>query len=380
MQRRSLFGYAGLLGLQGILGISSAQAAFMVWGRPANVILVTGGDFIRYRRILINTANGLEKVGLINQAPTELSKERSDTADVWEALVQYAGGSRLKFLADGHYDYGFDVKRREKVRGEILRRLQEKQDVDLILVFGTEASFDMCEAVKDIPIISLGSSDPVKMGLVKSAERSGQQNFHAIVEEGFYRWQAEVFHTIFPFKKLALITAASRVDKSGADGVKAFCRDSDIGFELQTYIESRKDEETDFQELLDAVTDAVEIKGCDAVIFPWFLASREQMPRLVNYLAEKAIPAFSQTGIEFVSQGILLGAGEESLEGYGLFEADVILQVLDGVDPGTIPQTFVQRSRLAISLYTAAQMGWQPPFELLVSVERAYTTQSPHLN
>lgn len=102
MQRRSLFGYAGLLGLQGILGISSAQAAFMVWGRPANVILVTGGDFIRYRRILINTANGLEKVGLINQAPTELSKERSDTADVWEALVQYAGGSRLKFLADGH--------------------------------------------------------------------------------------------------------------------------------------------------------------------------------------------------------------------------------------------------------------------------------------
>ena len=30
MQRRSLFGYAGLLGLQGILGISSAQAAFMV--------------------------------------------------------------------------------------------------------------------------------------------------------------------------------------------------------------------------------------------------------------------------------------------------------------------------------------------------------------
>lgn len=51
MQRRSLFGYAGLLGLQGILGISSAQAAFMVWGRPAKVILVTGGDFIRYRRI-----------------------------------------------------------------------------------------------------------------------------------------------------------------------------------------------------------------------------------------------------------------------------------------------------------------------------------------
>ena len=58
----------------------------------------------------------------------------------------------------------------------------------------------------------------------------------------------------------------------------------------------------------------------------------------------------------------------------------MISQVLDGVDPGTIPQTFVQRSRLAINLYTAAQMGWQPPFELLVSVERAYTTQSPHLN
>ena len=392
MQRRKLIqaAGAGMLGSLGASSISGALGLFastpsraddaIAWGRPANAILVVGGDYIRYRRILENAAAGLEKIGLIAHAPKNLSETRSDTLDIWQALAENAGGTRLRFLPDGHYDYAFDAKRREAVRESVLRRIREQGDVDLILTFGTETSFDMKENVKDIPIISLGSSDPVKTGLVASVEDSGSSNFHALVEEGFYYWQASVFHTILPFRKLALVTADSRIEKTGADDIRAFCEENGLGFELQTYVESRKHEETDFQALLDAVAQAVEGKGCDAIIFPWFRVTDEEFPRLVAYLEKKRIPSFSQTGPEFVSRGILLGVGDENLEGYGLFEADVIQQVLDGEEPRSIKQGYTQRSRLAMNLYSAMQMGWQPPFELLVSVERAYTTQSPHLN
>ena len=58
-----------------------------------------------------------------------------------------------------------------------------------------------------------------------------------------------------------------------------------------------------------------------------------------------------------------------------MFEAKVLEKVLAGVKPRSIGQVFAERSRLVLNLATAAQMGWVPPFGVLVAVEEAYTTQ-----
>ena len=44
-------------------GASAAKAAQS--GTPKNVILVTGGDYVRYRRIFEATIAGLEALGLV---------------------------------------------------------------------------------------------------------------------------------------------------------------------------------------------------------------------------------------------------------------------------------------------------------------------------
>ena len=73
----------------------------------------------------------------------------------------------------------------------------------------------------------------------------------------------------------------------------------------------------------------------------------------------------------------MLGVGDTNLDNYGFFEAQVISQVLQGTKPRSINQRYIQSNGLAINLKTAMQMGWKPPFGLLLTVETAYTTQSP---
>ena len=85
--------------------------------------------------------------------------------------------------------------------------------------------------------------------------------------------------------------------------------------------------------------------------------------------------SFAQSGEEFVAHGILLGTGNESFEGYGAFEADVIRRVLEGTPPRKCPQVFAERSRFVINLVSAMEIGWTPDFGVLVAMEKSFVTQ-----
>lgn len=380
MQRRNFLFMLNAGALEAsLLGAAPLAQAFFPQNGPARTILVTGGSYVRYRSIFVNVALGLRTFGLIDWAPGE-SEALADgtprgTADLWKALSERAGGKIFHFLPDGHYDYGFSDAGRAAARKAVLKRLEEAKDVDLILVFGTEATQDLAAAVKDVPIVSLGSSDPVRTGIVKSPDDSGQDNLHAIVVEGYYDWQTESFHAVQPFRKLGFLFAKERNAKSGEPEIREACRRLGVDFVFRNYSEGAQPEGSEY--VFRGALSALLNEGVDAVILPWFTASDEGFAEIVGLLEKRGIPSFSQSGPDFVARGILLGPGEESFESYGLFEADAIRQILEGVKPRDIPQRFVQRGRLVVNLVTAMRMGWKPPFDLLVAAERAYTTQTP---
>lgn len=373
MQRRTL-----LSSLMGVVLIGPWPESFanapQITDRPKNVILVTGGDFVRYRHILLAFAQGLQKLGLIDEAPVGLEYDRIDTEDVWTQLAEYAGGRSLRFLADGHYNYRFDDAERQRAREEVLNRIKEKGDVDIVLTFGTEPGLDMAQGIHDIPILSLGSSDPVRTGMVPCAEDSGQDNLHVLVRQNFYAEQITAFHAILPFRKLALVVAESDVAKSGEAEIRERTRRLGAQFALVTYPDDGHGDARNFDFIMQAVKKAAD-EGSDAIVFHWFRAMPHEFKALTKFLTEHEIAGFAQSGSEFVARGLLLGAGNESFEGYGMFEAKVLEKVLAGVKPRSIGQVFAERSRLVLNLATAAQMGWVPPFGVLVAVEEAYTTQ-----
>ena len=375
MKRRSILGLISACAL-GVPTLA-AYAGTLTPGRPANVIILTNGSYLRYRQILLTTMEGLRRLGIINWVPTDNDDQpNAGTADVWAELAAKAGGSQLKFLPDGHYTYNFDPDRREKVRSLILSRIKEQKDVDLILTFGTEPSLDMAKNITDIPVLSVNSSDPVAFQIVKSADDSGQDNLHALVTENYFAWQVRCFHSIFRFGFLGLLAAEDRVKQAGADEVETACTNLGSGFTIVTYKEDSSDKEASYQALKKGLEDLLD-QGVDAVMLPWFDCPDDRFSEFLAAMTSRGIPCFSQVGTEPVSRGILLGVGDTNLDNYGFFEAQVISQVLQGTKPRSINQRYIQSNGLAINLKTAMQMGWKPPFGLLLTVEKAYTTQSP---
>ncbi len=102
-----------------------------------------GGPFSDYQRIFQGLALGLEERGLIRNGHVPLPKDSEEVRVMWEWLHRHAGGNRLVFLADGFYSAEWDSRQREKVRQDVLRRIREKKDVDMVLAFGTWAGQDL---------------------------------------------------------------------------------------------------------------------------------------------------------------------------------------------------------------------------------------------
>ena len=378
MRRRTFAGALPLAVITGLLPFVTVQAApeAVPAERPKRAILITGGGYARYQKVLQATARGLERLDVIDDGDVEIPELSPSTEEMWQWLSERAGGDRLEFLRDGHYSYEWIPEIRREVRAEVLRRLRDRRDVDIIFTLGTEASQDMREAVDDIPVLSLGSTDPLANGLVASTEDSGKDNFHALVVTDYFDWQIARFHAIFRFRRFGLLAAENRRRKCGADVARAFCRQKGIEFLEAYYVERGQDPEEDYRRMHEALLKLVDA-GIDAICLPFFICPNDRFPDFLEVLTKHGIPSFTQEGPDVVARGILLGVGEMDVGGYGLAEARVISSVLDGVRPRSLGLRVAQSPGMVINLKTAMQMGWQPPLGLLVSVEETFSTHSP---
>src|SRR5699024_6759606 len=109
-----------------------------------------------------------------------------------------------EFADDGFYSANWDSEQREEVTGELLRRIQEKGDIDMILAFGTWAGQDFASAELNIPVVVTSVTNAVESGIIPSVEDSGKDNLVASIEPERYKQQVILFHNIFNFKKLGI--------------------------------------------------------------------------------------------------------------------------------------------------------------------------------
>ncbi len=373
MKRRTLLtGGAGFA----LSAHAAALSAFSL-KQPARVILVVGGDYYRYQAILVATVKGLAQRGLIRSADFLMPVGSQAIQPLWSQLVEHTGvGDALTFLSDGFYNYAWSDEERKVVVQTVKERLRTRRDVDLILTFGTDASYDMARTVNDVPVVSLNSSDPVATGIVKSAEDSGKDNVHAMVTVDYWSWQLMRFYAIFRFRRLAIVATDANRFRSGVEDAKKLAAEHGFRVIVRTYASDDRALEESYLRFREAVRQAIDEDGADAVYLTWFPASDKEMPDLVKLFTDRGVPAFSQTGAEEVQRGILLGVGAENIEAMGLFEAKVIEKIILGAKPRSVSQIYAQDQGIVVNLKTAMQMGWQPPMGLLVTAEKTFTTQS----
>ncbi len=340
--------------------------------RKWRIAYVEGGEYIDYQKILIETVRGLMKLGWIETAdiPAQTGEQ---TSGVWEWLTTKAKSDYIEFLPDGHYSAHWDEGLRPAMVESLLKRLNTRRDIDLLIAMGTQAGQDFANNKHNTPTMVLSASDPIGAGIIKSVEDSGYPHVHATVDPGRYERQVRVFHEMMGFRKLGVAYEDSVNGRSYAaiDTVEKVARER--GFEVvrcQTRTDIPSTEEAEqsviscFNQLADKV-DAIYVTVQQGV-------TMRSIPKLVATSNRNHIPTFSQSGSEEVKLGFLVSLSQAGFRYVGEFHAATFAKVFNGARPNDLNQLFEEPPKIAINLKTAEAIGFDPPVVILGAADEIY--------
>jgi ABC-type uncharacterized transport system substrate-binding protein len=331
-----------------------------------------GGEYIDYKGTLIATVNGLMEIGWVERASIP-ETEGEETTKLWEWLSTKLKSDYIEFVADAHYSSHWDESLREKLVEDIINRLNQKNDIDLVIAMGTWAGKDLANDKHTTPTMVLSASDAVGAGIIKSYSDSGFNHVHAHVEPSRSERQVIIFHDIMEFKKLGVAyedtiegrsyAAVSKIEKVAND------RNFDI---VRCYTKS----DIADQDLAGAsVIQCFEkmINDVDAIyVTMQGGVNSKTVPELVKIANDHHVPTFSQSGSEEVKNGFLLSISHASFKYIGLYQAKNFAKVFNGAQPNQLDQVFEGPPKIAINLKTAETIGFDPPMVLLGAADEIY--------
>jgi putative tryptophan/tyrosine transport system substrate-binding protein len=266
------------------------------------------------------------------------------------AKVGYVEGQNVTIeyrWAEGHYD------RLPALAVELTRR-----QVAVIVAMGGEPSALAAKAAtQTIPIVFNSGGDPVKLGIVASLNRPGDNATGVsmlFVELG--PKQLEMLHKLLPKVAVIAVLVNPTMASAEKETQDALAAGRALGKQVHIVTASREGE------IGTAFGDVVK-HGAGALLVapdPFFFARREH---LVALAAHHAVPAI-YFAREFPEAGGLMS--------YGTSVADVYQQVgiyagriLKGEKPADLPVVQPTKSELVIKLKTAKALGLEVPPDLL---------------
>ncbi len=326
---------------------------------------------VDYRGILVATAAALESIGLIENGkiPAELLQagDVSDARPIWDWLVWNAGGNRIVFLKDGFYSAHEASEHNKTTAIQLFQRVRHKNDVDLLLTFGTRAGIDVIGANIDIPVFILASTDPISAGIVASVNDSGHDNIHAQVNIQHYKQQLLVFYELFRFKKLGI----AYDDTFEGRAMVALSTIEDVAQSLGVELVRCTPPLESTQKIANLMQCMEEFSTTvDAVYMTTNLAFQpSDLPALMEPLIAMSVPTFAQGGIQEAKHGALMSFAQDNFFFDGLRAARAIKAVMHGTLPRHIAQEANISLDLVINLRTAQDMYWDIPFEVLLAAD-----------
>jgi ABC-type uncharacterized transport system substrate-binding protein len=341
-------------------------------GKKWQIGYYEGGPFINYQENLEATFKGLMNLGWIEKK--EIPPQKGEqTKDLWAWAGANLKSNYLIFVKDGHYSADWDKEARKKLAAAIIKRLNDKKDIDLIIAMGTWAGKDIANDQHKTPTIVLSTSDPISAKIIKSVEDSGYDNVHARVEP--YRWerQIKIFHDAIGFNKLG-VAYEDTVDGKSYTGITdiekvAKTRDFEI---VRCYTKSdvadikiaEESVKTCYQELVKKA-DAIYVTLQGGI-------NKNSIPDLVEIVNNNRIPTFAQSGSEQVRYGFFMSMAKANYQYFGDFYAETIAKIFNGAKPRQIGQVFEAPIKIAINLKTAEKIEFDIPIDILGIADEIY--------
>lgn len=344
-------------------------------GKKWRIAYYEGGPYIDYQQIFSETVRGLMRLGWIETA--ELPPQKGEeTKTLWQWLTTKAKSNYLEFVQDGYYSAEWVNKTRVQTVDQLMRRLNEKKDIDLLIAMGTMAGQDFSNNKHHTSTIVLSSSDPIAAGIIKSVDDSGFEHVHATVDPKRHDRQIRVFHEIIQFKKLGMIFENSVNGRafSAIDFVEKVAADRNFQivkcYSLDESVDEQKAREESVKNCVNQLAGQV-----DAIYITQQSGVNEiTIPEIVKIANQHHIPTFSQQGSTEVKYGLLLSLSQAGFKYVGEFHAQTIAKVLNGAKPNQLVKLFEEPPKIAINLKTAEIIGFDPPIVLLGATDEIYNS------
>ena len=329
--------------------------------------------YINYAGTLYGIARGLYEMGWINsieEIPYQYGQE--DAKVMWDWLTSRNMGEYIEFVEDAFYPM-IDMTTEEKEK--MMKRLNNKKDIDLVLVMGTVAGQYVAEGVDNIPSMIFSTSNAVRSKIIESVEDSGKDNLWAHMDTKVFIRQLDVFHDICTFDSIGIVYEDSELGYilSAVNDVHRHA--NECGIEVVEYhvidAQSTKDMNRYDQELMEAYEKIS--KDVDAF---YLTPGCREVLRTSEYLEpfyHKKIPVFAMAGTAEVEHGAMLTVFRFNFNEIGQYGADRVIRVLKGEKPRNLKQDFAETPSITINMAVAEKIGYKIPFNVLLSADQIIT-------
>ena len=346
-------------------------------GKKWRVGYFEGGEYINYQLNFLGIVRGLMDMGWMENAKIpEQSGEQ--TAQLWQWLTDNTKSRYIEFVKDAHYSGNWDTPRIEKMVPEIVSRLNNKKDIDLIIAAGTKAGLKLATNDHKVPTLVISTTDPLAAGIIKSVDDSGFDHVHARVDPCRHRRQIQLFHDIIGFNKLGIAYQDTEQGRSYAalESVKEVA--GERGFEIVPCFTT--DESADIKKDEESVKKCFATlgKSADAIyVTTQNGVNADSIPDLVKIANRYRIPTFTQSHSEQVKYGFLMSISRANFQYVGRFYAKTMAKIFNGAKPRDIGQLFEGPPKIAINLKTAELIGYDPPVDVLSAADDIFEDIEP---
>lgn len=297
----------------------------------------------------------------------------TDAKEMIRYLSEHDTAGYLQF--DLAVSYYLSVDGEEACRASLEKEVENKT-VDLIFCMGTwPGKFVKDMGITDVPVMVYFSVDPVGAGIADSTEDSGQDNIWCHINYTVYNKQLQFYYDNFSFQNIGMVyydesVAAMRAYREVAE---------EAGFHItevkvDQFTGNEGEAEEDYYRNLKAVYESlVKEEHIDAFLLSTdILKDESRIPEMLRIFYQNHIPVFVQNGEYFVQQGALMMVTASDAKDQAPFVAETFAAILNGEPPRQMKQEYLSAPYLTINLDAAKALGYQVPYNLLLSSERLY--------
>ena len=383
MKRRLICKLSVLLALAVILTCTLTASADPPKNSSKKILRIgycEGESYYEFDMALYNLIYGLEEYGIIKNLPEGMLIE-SNSRVIWEWICsQNPEDWDVRFIKDAYFSLT-DSEYLQMEESEIIEYMDQKiveNEIDLIITMGTMAGLTTKALPSRTPMMNFAAADPLKSGIVANAQQSDTPNVWAQMDsEGFIR-TIKVMNDIFQPKKVGVVYADfdDAYIYSGVDVLDEFAEENNIEV-IREFVDDPETSE-EYDAYLDNLKTAYEklAKEVDLFVLTTSLIGGDDFKDVLRPLYDAKVPVYSINSTEDVKFGALMAAEITDYKNVGRFGADMIRRFLNGEKLEDLPQIYQTAPFLVINYDVARWIGYRPPFNLLLSVNKIYIDSS----